>query len=344
MIGQPLRKDPPRARTPLLGVELVWWYRFTALAEACGYAEVDKTYHREEEADYKMAQTFLQQVRPPQLYGTSTDAGSSVQQMVDLLGKDHTLLPHDTEGVNPEPVMAMYGVKCGPDITSRCGVPFERAFRHDQKALFLGYIDQRSQQGQQDCIGSFMVKQDTFHSFFGFSETPYESHSQNWPTSSGPLQHHSNGIDDFTSTRPPDISSAEAEMESVPQEEIHLTSNPPSAEVNLDFPASPRDRNITQAEAFRMFDDLNRGRPDPERLVILRKEYTDAFSVRTFNRQDNEGISRHLQHTGDREYQVSDENRSKRMKMTNPIDIPGENVVMIADHGVRMAYEETEEL
>ena len=67
MIGQPLRKDPPRVKSPLLGVELVWWYRFTALAEACGYVEIDKTYHREEEADYMMAQKFLQQVRPPQL-------------------------------------------------------------------------------------------------------------------------------------------------------------------------------------------------------------------------------------------------------------------------------------
>ena len=70
MIGQPLRRDPPGAKSPLLGVELVWWYRFTALAEACSYAEVDNTYRRGEEADHQMAQTFLQQVRPPQLYGT----------------------------------------------------------------------------------------------------------------------------------------------------------------------------------------------------------------------------------------------------------------------------------
>ena len=343
MIGQPLRRDPPRVKSPLPGVELVWWYRFTELAEACGYTEVDQTYHRGEEADYKMAQNFLQQVRPPQLYGASTDGGSSVQQMVDLLGKDHSLHPYDTQVVGPGPVIDTYGIKCGPDITSRCGVPFERAFRKDQKALFLGYIDQRSQQGQ-DCMGSFMVKQDTFHKFFGFSEPP---HPQNLSASPGPLQHHPNEVGDFTSTRPPDISSAEAEMEIVPPDELHLTSNPLPA---VDFPAPliavphlSTDRTITQAEALRMFEDLSQRRRDPEQLVILRKESVDAFSVRTFNRQHRQEISQHLPRSGNYEYQVSDENRNKRMKMTNAISIPNEIVVMIADHDVRVAYEDIEE-
>ena len=97
MFRHSLRKDLPGVRSPLLGVELARWYRLTALAEACGYAEVDKTYHPGEEADYKLAQKFLNKVRSPQLYGTWTDTGSSVQQAVDLLGKDHTLLPHDTD-------------------------------------------------------------------------------------------------------------------------------------------------------------------------------------------------------------------------------------------------------
>ena len=180
MIGQPLRRDPPRTKSPLLGVELVWWYRFTALAEACGYAEVDNTYRRGEEADYQMAQTFLRQVRPPQLYGTSM--GSSVQQMVDLLGKDFP----PTEGADAPPVVDTNGLKCGPNITSCYGVPLERAFRKDQKALFLENIDQDLQQGQQD-IGSFTVKQDTFHKFFGFSESSYEPHTRGWPRAPGPL-------------------------------------------------------------------------------------------------------------------------------------------------------------
>ena len=344
MIGQPLRRDPPRAKAPLLGMELVWWYRFTALAEACGYADIDKTYHRGEEADYKMAQTFLQQVRPPQLYGKSTDTGSSVQQMVNLLGKERGV-----ESVDREPVMDTYGVECGPDITSRCGVPFERAFRKDQKALFLAYIDQFPRQGPQDCIGSFMVKQDTFHNFFGFSETPHESPSQSWANSSEPPQHPSNEIDDFTSTRPPDVSSAEAQMIICPPEEVHLPSNSSPVEVNLALPASPvavphspAIQTVTQAQALRMFEELSSNR-DPDHLVILRRESTDTFAVFTFNRQDKEGISRILPSVGDHEYQVSDENHSKRMKMTNPRSIPNENVVIIGDRELRMAYEETVE-
>ena len=69
--------------------------------------------------------------------------GRSVQRMVDLLGKDFP----PTEGADTPPVVDTYGLKCGPDITSRCGVPFERAFRKDQIALFLKNIDQDLQHG-----------------------------------------------------------------------------------------------------------------------------------------------------------------------------------------------------
>ena len=58
--------------------------------------------------------------------------------MVDLLGKDFP----STEGADAPPVVDTYGLKCGPNITSRYGVPFERAFRKDQMALFLKNIDQ----------------------------------------------------------------------------------------------------------------------------------------------------------------------------------------------------------
>ena len=347
MIGQPLRKDPPRVRSPLLGVELIWWYRFTALAKACGYTEVDKTYHRGEEADYKMAQTFLQQVRPPQLYGTS-DTGSSIQQVVDLLGKDHTHLPHDVEGIDPGPVIELYGVTCGPDITSRCGVPFERAFRKDQEALFLAYVDQRPQRSQQDNIGSFMVKQDTFHGFFGSSEgLSGSSHPQSWRNSSEPLHHHSTEDDAFM--RSPDISPAEGAMEIISQGEIQST-NPPPAQADLNLPTSPvavlrppTNPRVPLAQAMRIFEKKNQ-KPDPKRIVILRQESSDVFTVFSFDRQDTEGISQILPPDGKHEYLVSDENRQKRMKMTSARSIPDENVVLIGDHRVRLDYVEEEEL
>lgn len=292
-----------------------------------------------------MAQTFLQQARPPQLYGTSTASGNSVQQMVELLGKDHSLLSGNAADIDRTPAMDMYGVPCGPEITSRCGVPFEKAFRKDQRALFLAHIDQRPRQVPSECIGSFIVKQDTFHKFFGFSEGSYNSHSQRWPLSSEALPHHHTGIDDFTSTRPPDISSAEAEMETVTQEEdVHPTSNSPPVQANptLLVPSPPvpslsTNREVTQAEAQHIFREENK-KPDPHRIVILRQVSADAYTVHTFNRHDNEGISRILPPVG--EYLVSDENRSKRIRMTSARSIPSENVVVIADPRVREAFEE----
>ena len=203
----------------------------------------------------KNTQTFLQQVRLPQLYGTSM--GRSVQQMVDLLGKD---FPY-TEGADALPLMDTYGVKCGPNITSRYGVPLERAFRKDQKALFLENIDQDLQQGQQD-IGSFTVKQDTFHKFFGFSKSSYEPHMRGSPSAPGPLRYHSNQIDDFTSTRPPDISSAEAGNAIDPPDKIPLTPSPPSAPADLNLPAllvafPYLPTTITQNKALRIFEELS---------------------------------------------------------------------------------------
>ena len=118
--------------------------------------------------------------------------------MADLLGKDHPFIPCATEGVKPGLVMDVYGVLCGPDITLRCGVPFEGAFRKGQKALFLVCIDQCPQQGQQECIGSFKVKQDIFHRFFGLPEGSYELYSQSWQRSPEPLQHLSTQVDDKT--------------------------------------------------------------------------------------------------------------------------------------------------
>ena len=263
--------------------------------------------------------------------------------MVNLLGKDHTVLLRGTKGVDREPVVDIYDVVCRLDVTSRCGVPFERAFQKDQKALFLEHIDQCLSQGQRDCIGSFIVKQDTFHSFFGFSE----SHSQSWANSQGPLQHRFNKNDDFTSTRPPDVSSAETQMIIDPPEEGHFPSNPPPVEVNLNLLAPPvavsclpTNQTITLAKALRVFEELNNGRQESDRLVILKQESIDEFTVFNFNCHDTEGISQILASARDLEFQVSDENYNKRIKLANAISIPNENVVIIDNHEVRVAYKE----
>ena len=73
--------------------------------------------------------------------------------------------------------------------------------------------------------------------------------------------------------------------------------------------------------------------------MIVREESTNVFSVRTFSHQDHGAISQYLAGTRDREYQVYEE-RHKRIKLTNAIDISRENVVLIASSKVREAFEQ----
>ena len=129
-------------------------------------------------------------------------------------------------------------------------------------------------------------------------------------------QHHSDQIDDFTSTRPPDISSAEAGNAIDPPDEIPLTPSPPSAPAELNLPALPvalpyPPTTVIQSEALRMFEELSQ-EWNSDRLVIL-----------TFNLQDTEV------------------NRNKRIKLTIPTNIPDARVVMIAGSQIRVAYEES---
>lgn len=136
------------------------------------------------------------------------------------------------------------------------------------------------------------------------------------------------------------MSSAETEMAIVPLKEVHLISNPPLTDAHVNIPPPPVaiPYSPAQVEALRVFEDLNTRSRDPYHIVILRKESTNVFSIRTFSRQDKEAISRHLPGTEDREYQVSDDNRSERIKLTSTIEIPHKNVVMIADSEVRDVY------
>ena len=80
-----------------------------------------------------------------------------------------------------------------------------------------------------------MVKRETFHKFFGSSDSSYEPHTQSSPSAPGPLRHHSDQIDDFTSIRPPDILSAEAGNAIDPPDEISLTPSSPSAPADLNL-------------------------------------------------------------------------------------------------------------
>ena len=147
------------------------------------------------------------------------------------------------------------------------------------------------------------------------------------------------------STRPPNISSAEAGNAIDPPDEIPLTPSPPSAPADLNLPALPvalpyPPTTVTQSEALRMFKELSQ-EWNSDRLVILKQEPTGMFSILTFNLQDREGMSRILPAANDHEYQVVDVNRSKRIKLISPTNIPDARVVMTAGSQVRVAYEES---
>ena len=89
-----------------------------------------------------------------------------------------------------------------------------------------------------------------------------------------------------------------------------------------------------------MFKELSQ-EWNSDRLVILKQEPTGMFSILTFNLQDREGMSRILPAANDHEYQVADVNRSKRIKLISPTNIPDARVVMTAGSQVRVAYEES---
>ena len=120
------------------------------------------------------------------------------------------------------------------------------------------------------------MKQNIFYRFFRFSEDPHESHLQSWPTLSRPLQRHFNEIDTFISTRPPNILSIEKEIAIIPLEKVHLISNLSLIDIYINIlpppvtiPHSLISRYLTQAEALRVFKDLNIRQRDPHYIVIL---------------------------------------------------------------------------
>lgn len=177
MICQPLRKDPSGPKPPTPGLELVWWYNFTKLAIDCGYTGVNQTYSRSEEADAKMLEIFMERVRPSQLwpYDKTHDTGT-IKNILSQLSRRRDPGKSTADSTN----LGDYkGIECGPDIATRCGVPFESAFRSDQKALFLPCIDRTT--SADSFLGSFAVKRHTFQGFFGAPSTQREADARSLP-------------------------------------------------------------------------------------------------------------------------------------------------------------------
>ena len=376
MTGQPLRKDPGKPKPPRPAIELIWWYGFTQLALDCGYTGIDRTYANNDEADYKMVEAFLQQVRPHQLYTGSMQ--NELQQMVGLL---KTLRRQDQEMEDLGYLEDEVGVHCGPDIAFRCGVPFHTPFREDQPALFLARID-RVPQNHQESIRSFAVKRFVFHSFFGPPERPSNPGSRNVPeprsaptvdalqppdgdpprlqapplalppASDGPsrnrssppspelplpeAQHYFDEMDQFSASKPSDLSLFE---------EDEIIMRDPAVQMLLDHQL---DSIITRDEAVQMLLDHQR---DSTTLLILEEVSEDRY--RFYNIMNNEikeklpRLEKDLEYltveplTEKLHYQNVEGYRKRRktrqVKVVEPFSVHAQSVILVARRDSKMA-------
>ena len=165
MTGQSPRKDPQRPTPVKLSIEYSWWRAIADLASRCGYTDIPNPYL---EADETMAREFLRRARPPQLYQFDDTAFDlNVRKICDTLKQVQRSNP-----VPPSPDLSSDRESCGPDVSFRCGRPFEQAFLDDVGRLFLRYVYSDSLcASRKRFITTFAVKRDIFHCFFGCFDT-----------------------------------------------------------------------------------------------------------------------------------------------------------------------------
>lgn len=97
--------------------------------------------------------------------------------------------------------------RCEDDILHYCGIPFESAFRIDQKTMFWSNIYSDPSSCENEYVTSFVVKKDVFHAFFGDLDDSemnieYDVFQSNLPTS----QVEGSFIDERTREQGPDLS------------------------------------------------------------------------------------------------------------------------------------------
>ena len=356
MTGQPLRKDPGKLKPPRPALELTWWYRFTTLALSCGFTGIDRTYTNEDDVDHKIVEAFLQQVRPPQIYTGSMQ--SELQQLVDFLKtlRSPEDTGEDTEMQDQGNLNGAIGVPCGPDITVRCGVPFDTAFKKDQAALFLPCIDSPQTHGEN--IRSFAVKRDIFYSFFGPPECPNHLDPPSQPAPQPSPVINTVGNETLQLQAPPGglpISSGPppqpSEVRLIEPHQMDHFSSTRSLDQEL-FESEecilqngPEERYITQDEAVQMLLTYQR---DPMNLLILEEIYEGRF--KTYKIKYNERnkipkLSDDIEYLTIEPYEKGvhfEERGGKRIKLkeakhTNPFQIESHGVLFIARRSSKMA-------
>ena len=290
MMCQPLRKDPSRRKPPTPTLELVWWYKLTELAMECGYTSIDQTYSKSKEADAQMFEMFITHVRPSLLwrnYGVKTD---TILKMLNYLDR-HNLHLDATDSTD----LGDYtGLKCGPEIAFRCGIPFEEAYREDQKALFLACIDRPPSPGL--FLGSFHVKRHIFLGFFGpppsfeplqpqgnqQTENPHNvgMNASSPVASSNDLRGDEDylpeietDVDPFSSTVPPALSSTA--VDTSPVVTAHHAEDIGSVRYF--------DDNVLNALVHRLYTSSQ----DPAKFIVVRETTSGRYEGKVLSKGDN---------------------------------------------------------
>ena len=354
MTGQPLRKDSRKLKPPRPALELIWWYRFTRLALRCGFTGIDRTYTNEDEVDRKIVEAFLQQVRPHQIRTGSME--SELPQLVDFLKSLRGDQDDTAEDAEMQDLDGAIGVPCGPDITFRCGVPFDTAFKKYQAALFLPCIDSPQTLGEH--IRSFAVKRDIFYSFFGPPECPNHLNPQTQPAPQhSPL---ANTVGKETlqlqgsppalpvSSGPPPQPLEVRLIETHQMDQFSVTR---SLDQDLFEPEDyipqngPEEHYITQDEAVQMILTYQR---DPTNLLILEEMSEGRFRTYKINYNERAKVPKlteSLEYLTIEPYEKGvhyGERSGKRIKLreakiTNPYQIESHSVLFIARRSSKLA-------
>ena len=344
MTGQPLRKDPGKLKPPRPALELTWWYRLTKLALSCGFTDIDRTYFNEDDVDHKIVEAFLQQVCPHQIRTGSMQ--SELQQLVDFL-KTLRGGPEDTAEDTEMLDQGAIGIPCGPDITFRCGVPFDTAFKEDQAALFLPFIDNPQTHGEN--LRSFAVKRDIFYSFFGPPESPNHLNPQIQPAPQpSPLV---NAVGNETlrlqgpppalpvSPGPPPQPSRVRLREPDQTDQFSTTRSPDQDLFESD------ERYMTQYEAVQLLLTYQR---DPMNLLILEEMSADrfkAYKIRYDEKAKVPKLTDGLEYLTIEPYEKGvhyEERGGKRIKLreakiANPYQIESQGVLFVARRSSKLA-------
>ena len=106
-----------------------------------------------------MAKAFLSAIRPAPFGFSKEESSTIAEEIIRLLNSNRY---RSVEA----PVISRNC--CENDVVYRCGIPFEDAFKIDQKALFWNNIYPSNVENMtEEYLTSFAVKRDMFHAFFG---------------------------------------------------------------------------------------------------------------------------------------------------------------------------------